>query len=244
MTELLYGHEKESGKYAIGDLSCRTSFLPATDHTKVLPSLAVSGFAEGELDIMVDRTDDHYREGWVLDVSKVERDTKRKVERCGGLGYIDMKIALYGIPASGKLRLWLPYEGNKARVSNEAKQWFENLILCEANEKRSDKACKLDRDLTVVIDGEEATDIQPVRGAAEYLKRQTCVSVTIPETAQVTPLGSVRSADGRPLSTESKEKFGRDDDEMGLVVDLTAKSTVTRQDGACCVSHVVWEQLS
>ncbi|KAL3945682.1 MAG: hypothetical protein SGBAC_000250 [Bacillariaceae sp.] len=244
VTEILYGHEKGNGEYTIGDLSCRTSFLPATDNSKVLPSLAVSGFAEGELDIMIDRTDDHYKEGWVLDVSKVERDTKRKVERCGGLGYVDMKIALYGIPDSGKLRLWLPYEGSATYDESNAKKWFENIILCEANEKRSEKACQLNRDLTVVIDGEEVSDIQQINGAAEYLKRQTCVSVAIPENAKVASLGSVRSADGRPLSVKDKEKFGRDDNDVGLIVDLTAKSTVTRQDGACCISHVVWEQYS
>jgi hypothetical protein len=29
----------------------------------------------------------------VLEVSKVKQDTKRKVDACGGLGYLDMKIA-------------------------------------------------------------------------------------------------------------------------------------------------------
>ena len=244
VTAVLYGHERSNGEYTIGELSCRTSFLPATDRNKVLPSLVVSGFAEGELDIMVDRTDHHYKEGWVLDVSNVERDTKRKVERCGGLGYIDMKIALYGIPDSGKLRLWLPYEGSGIHDERTAKKWFENIILCEANEKRSDKACKLNRDLIVAVGGEEVVDIQQINGAAEYLKRQTCVSLTIPNNAEVTDLGAVRSTDGRPLSADDKAKFGGDDTHVGLVVDITAKSTVTRQDGACCISHIVWEHYS
>eukprot|EP00980_Cylindrotheca_fusiformis_P007456 scaffold1537_cov108-Cylindrotheca_fusiformis.AAC.15 len=244
VTEILYGHGNQNGEFVMKDLSCRTSFLPATDQTKVLPSLAVSGFAEGDLDIMIDRTDGHYKEGWVLDVSKTERDTKRKVEQCGGLGYIDMKIAMYGIPESGKLRLWLPYEGKKVAPSEstEANFWYDDIVICEANEKRSDKACKLDRDLEIVVGGVLVTNILPVKGAAEYLKRQTCVNVPIPENAEVNSLGGVRYTDGRPLSAEEKLKFGRDDKEIGLVVDFTARPTVTREDGACCLSHIIWEQ--
>jgi hypothetical protein len=246
VTEILYGNGNQNGEFVMKDLSCRTSFLPATDQTKGLPSLAVSGFAEGGLDIMIDRTDAHYKEGWVLDVSNVERETKRKVEKCGGLGYIDMKIAMYGIPDSGKLRLWLPYEGKKTGSveSTEANVWYDDIVICEANEKRSDKACNLDRDLEIVVGGVPVTNILPVKGAAEYLKRQTCVNVAIPEDAMVTTLGGVISTDGRPLSAEDKEKFGRDDMDIGLVVDFTAKSTVTRQDGACCLSHIIWEQHS
>ena len=32
-----------------------------------------------------------------LGCEQTERDTKNKVDKCGGLGYIDMKVALYGI---------------------------------------------------------------------------------------------------------------------------------------------------
>lgn len=249
VTDLLFGHA-QGQEYIMKDLSCRTSFLPATDNSKTLPSVVVSGLAEGDLDIMIDRTDDHYKEGWVLDVSKVERDTKRKVENCGGLGYIDMKIALYGIPESGKLRLWLPFEGpshddhdHDDRNDIQAKHWFDDLIICEANEKRDDNACKLDRDLDIVVGGIPVEAIHPIKGAGEYLKRTTCVNVGVPKDATMTKLGNVRATDGRPLSIEDKSKFGSGkDDAIGLVVDITAKSSVTRAKGACCLSHIVWEQ--
>jgi hypothetical protein len=248
VTELLFGHLQESNNYLMKDLSCRTSFLPATDHSKTLPSIVVSGFAQGDLDIMIDRTDAHYKEGWVLDVSKVERDTKRKVENCGGLGYIDMKIALYGVPESGKLRLWLPFDGpshdhhSHDHSDNDANHWFDDLIICEANEKRNDDACKLDRDLDIVVGGVPVTSIHPIKGAGEYLKRTTCANVGVPEGAIVTTLGNVQNTEGRLLSDEEKLKFGVKDDALGLVVDITVKSTVTRSKGACCLSHVVWEQ--
>ena len=259
MNELLYGHARQDGDdttYHMKELSCRTSFLPATDHSKVLPSVVVSGFAEGDLDIMVDRTDAHYKEGWVLDVSKVERDTKRKVEGCGGLGYIDMKIAMYGVPDSGTLRLWLPVEGETLQSDHDnhehedvtlAKHWFDDLVLCEANEKRGEQACKLDQDLEIVVGGVPVSKaIHPVLGAAEYLKRKTCVNLGIPEGAQITNLGEVHTTDGRELTKEEKvrlssNKNGYSDDDVGLIVDITPKAKVTRADGACCVSHVVWE---
>lgn len=255
VTELLFGHPSDD-EYVMKQLSCRTSFLPATDHTKTLNSVVVSGLAEAELDIMTDRTDKHYEEGWVLDVSKVERDTKRKVEKCGGLGYVDMKIAMYGIPESGKLRLWLPFEGpshdhhnhgvgDEDPTDTDAKHWFDDFLLCEANDKRDDAACKLDRDLEIVVGGVEVSsqNVHPIAGAAEYLKRPTCVNVGVPEAAKVTALGELRTTKGKSLSRDEKTKLGAHGDEtLGLVVDITAKASITRHKGACCLSHIVWEQ--
>jgi len=165
------------------------------------------------------------------------------------LGYIDMKIALYGIPDSGKLRLWLPFEGpshdhheHGQSADRNAKHWFDDLIICEANEKRDAEACKLDQDMDIVVGGVPIPSIHPVKGAGEYLKRTTCVNVGVPKDAVVTTLGNVRTTEGRPLSAEDKKKFGGDDGSLGLVVDIAAKSKVTRSHGACCLSHIVWEQ--
>jgi hypothetical protein len=59
VTKLLYGHE-DYDKHFMKELSCQTSFLPATYHSKVSPSIVVLGLAEAKLDIMVDQTDVHY----------------------------------------------------------------------------------------------------------------------------------------------------------------------------------------
>ncbi|KAI2499555.1 hypothetical protein MHU86_14916 [Fragilaria crotonensis] len=181
VTRLLYGHAQDD-VYQLKDLSCRTSFLPAQDHEKVLPSIVVDGLAPNNPDIMEERSDALYATGWVLDVSKIERDTKKKVERCGGLGYIDMKIALYGIRESGTLRLWLPYEGKMNTGQDDAEAYFDSLILCEANEKRDDKACRLDRDLTLTVGGTSSVGSM-VNGVGVYLNRQTCLHVQIPRSA-------------------------------------------------------------
>jgi len=241
VSQVLYGHEIEddsssSNNWELHDLSCRTSFLPAQDHEKVLPSIIVNGLnAKSSENIMQDRPDSMYEEGWVLDVSKIERDTKKKVERCGGLGYLDMKIALYGIPQSGKLTLWLPYEGASSSPEEEenASIRYHNLILCEANEKRDDDACRLDRDMQLSVGGVKNPPVTLVNGAGVYLNRPTCVSVEVPPTATVTSLSSLPPNHG--ITTVKG-------DTTGLLVEIQAASNVTRKKGACCISHVVWEQ--
>lgn len=255
VTDLLFGHRagSDDNEYIIKKLSCRTSFLPATDHEKTLTSVVVDGMADGDLDIMIDRTDDRYKKGWVLDVSKIERDTKRKVENCGGLGYIDMKIALYGIPESETLRLWLPFEGqshdhrdhgSRSTTHKEitARHWFDDIIICEANEKRGTKACQLDQDIEIIVGGIPITTIHSVNGAAEYLKRKTCFNVGIPETSNLVAYRDVKTLEGKSLPKTTKLRFGSiRDDALGIIVDIVTKPHVTRTNGACCLSHIVWE---
>lgn len=247
--ELLLGHvsTEDPSSYIMKDLSCRTSFEPATDTSKTLASIVVSGLTGGDLDIMHDRSMQHYQDGWVFDVSKTERDTKRKVERCGGLGYIDLKTALYGIPESGTLRLWLPFEGpshadhSHGAGDDDAKHWFDDLLICEANEKRDASACKLNQDLEVIVGGVPVTGIHPLQEVAKYLKRETCVNVGIPVNAKVTKLANVVTTDGKPLNQPERRKLADDDDAIGVVVDVKARSKVTLPGGACCLSHIVWE---
>jgi hypothetical protein len=260
VNHLLFGHpsDTDSNQYVMKELSCRTNFLPATDHDKVLPSIVVSGLSRGITadNIMEQRSDEAYQSGWVMDLSSVERETKIKVEQCGGLGYVDLKTALYGIPESGTLRFWLPISEASSVLHDDhghtaddtdAQHWFSELILCEANEKRSDHACHLDKDIEYTVGGVKVTAPVMVQGAAEYLKRQTCVHVGIPPGAQITRLAQVQRADGSSLSSDDKERLvanpsAQKENPAGLVVDLKVRANVNRKDGACCISHVVWEQ--
>jgi len=244
VTQLLYGY-KDGNEYNMKETSCRTSFLPAVDDSKVLPSIVVSGLAGTDLDMMQERPNELYKRGWVLDVSKVERNTKKKVEQCGGLGYIDMKVALYGIPESGTLRLWLSSNDNV--FGEEARDFFDSLVICEANENREKGACQLNEDMQYIVGGERVApkDVSYIAGAGEYLKRKTCVSVGIPDNAKITRLGNVETIGGDLLSDKDKRRLGgsvETDDEMGLLVDITAGPRVSREKGACCVSHVIWEK--
>jgi hypothetical protein len=264
VTELLFGHAVNGTMSQLKDVACRTNFLPSADTDRVLPSIIVDGWDSDttEESIMTPRTEEQYQHGWVLDVSNVERDTKVKVEQCGGLGYIDMKIALYGIPQSGTLRLWLPFEAinhdhddhsHHQEGDDDARHWFDNIIICEANEKRGPKACRLDSDLQYTVGGimVPGSETPMIKGAGEYLKRQTCVHVGVPEGAKMTKLKDVTDVrTGQPLDDVHKQRLlaglpdpeHANDSQIGLVVDIVAKSPVTRANGACCISHVVWEQ--
>ena len=257
VTALLYGHkmaDTDDNKYVMNEISCRTNFLPAVDHDKVLPSIVVSGLTTTATadNILTPRSDEQYSKGWVLDVSQVERETKIKVESCGGLGYVDMKIALYGVRESGPLRLWLPSKGTETKDSVQATERFTELIICEANEKRPKDACKLDEDLTFTVGGVpiERGSVTKIVGAAEYLQRTTCVHVGIPSGAVVTPLSQLKTKDDQPVSVEEQRRLvgassGTSIDPqrtVGLVVDIhVTGEKVSRANGACCLSHVVWE---
>merc|ERR1712183_735909 len=106
-------------------------------------------------------------------------------------------------------------------------------ILCEANEKREDSACRLNRDLQLNVGGVDNPSITMVNGAGVYLKRPTCVSVEVPPAATLVSLSSL---------TPNHGINNVKGDTLGLLLEIQAASNVTRKMGACCISHVVWEQ--
>ncbi|GKY95703.1 hypothetical protein MPSEU_000531100 [Mayamaea pseudoterrestris] len=252
VTSMLFGHKLENASdsgsnYVMKPLSCRTNFLPATDADRTLSSIVVSGLAHdvSPENIMTERSDAAYHWGWVYDVSSLERETKVKVEKCGGLGYVDMKIALYGVPESGPLRMWLPSERTVQHdlSDNNAQNWFDTIVICEANEKRPDDACHLNADMNYTVGGVSLSSTAMVAGAGEYLKRKTCFHVGVPIGAEITLLKDVTSADGKTLTPDQRDHLGKglNDEHVGVIVDIVAKTPVTRKKGACCISHVVWE---
>jgi hypothetical protein len=180
------------------------------------------------------------------------------VEQCGGLGYVDMKIALYGIPSSGRLQLWLPIDSAKTMTTtpkiqndrDDARRYVSELIVCEANEKRPKSACQLDTDLEYTVGGIVVvqTSVSWIHGAGEYLKRPTCVHVGIPMGATVTPwsnMAAAAAAAPAPANTQRRAATAaahRDPTALGLAVEIrVSNAKVTREHGACCLSHVVWE---
>jgi len=224
VTSLLHGAplESDATKWHMHRISCRTSFLPnISGH---LDSIVLSGVTKDEEDMLQPRDDSLFNGGWVMDVGSVERETKVKVEKVGGLGYIDMKTALYGIPSSGTLKLWLPYElkGKTTMDNDAATNYFNAVVLCEVNEKRTDKECNMLTDLTFLV-GDAAVpkeSVSQIKGVASYLKKDICIHVGIPIEAKVS----------------SKDQG------FGLTVDVTVSgSGVTRESGACSISHVIWE---
>jgi len=252
VSSLLYGKEstehRSSGEsvWRMNKISCRTSFKPVVSGT--MSSIIVSGVVGENLDELASRENELYGKGWVLDVGKVERDTKRKVNKVNdgeGMGYIDMKLALYGTSDSGTLRLWLPYEGEHApNDANNlgADNWFNTIVLCEVNEKRGDKECSMESDVSFTIGGIESSGVTKVDIVASYLNKRICVNVPIPPTAVLTSRTNIKSPDGMEDSVRFPILDQGRSDGLGLLVDVQVRrKSLTRSDGACSISHVIWE---
>lgn len=234
VASILHGSSSETNKneWRMNHISCRTSFLPNISGN--LNSIIVSGIEKSNKDIMEPRDDSEFLEGWVMDVGKLERDTKLKVLKYGGLGYIDMKTALYGIPSSGMLQLFLPYEGRSGSGENsirtqpvadaDATKYFNTIVLCEVNEKRGDNECKMTSDLDFRIGNVAVSksNVSQVKDVASYLKKDICIRVEIPKDA----------------------KLSNNLERVGLSLDVTVTGTgITRENGACSISHVIWENI-
>ena len=216
----------DDSKWQMNKVSCRTSFLPTISGK--LESIVESGLAKDDEDMLQARDDSLYDGSWVMDVGKLERDTKIKVQKYGGLGYIDMKTALYGIPSSGTLRIKIPHErhadegGVSPSAGESADKYFHSVVLCEVNEKRGDDECKMTHDLDIKLGGESVpkSDISQVKGVASYLKKDICIRIGIPAEATIL-------LDGQ---------------EPGLLLEITVSGkNVSRENGACSISHVIWE---
>jgi len=226
---------KQSALHQVWDMnrvSCRTSFAPVLHGT--LEDIVSSGMLQ-QKDLLTSRDENLISSGWVLDVGELERKTKLKVEKCGGLGYIDMKKALYGISSSGKLSLWLPTtsrvpvpavapEVPKVHL-DDATSLFKSLVICEVNEKRKGVVCDMEQDLNLTIGGIQSNDVKKISFAgAIFLGMKICVRVVIPVGAK---LGT--------LTTNGVQ-------ELGLAIDVSVKNVKLPREGACSIAHVVWEE--
>mmetsp|Transcript_61880 Transcript_61880/g.73334 ORF Transcript_61880/g.73334 Transcript_61880/m.73334 type:complete len:628 (-) Transcript_61880:90-1973(-) len=226
LQSLLFG-VNDGDQWRMNAVSCRTSFQPnLSGHLK---DIVVSGMVEPKEGILEIRPDSYYEHGWTIDVGETERKTKIKVEKFGGLGYIDMKEALYGVPQSGPLELFLPYELSTDKLphklrheTNTAKRWFQSIVICEVSEKRGDNECDMEKNLDITVGGVPAQGVSKIgETGVEYLGKKICINVVIPEKAIV--------------SLQPR---------VGLSVVVKVRGNVTRKNGACTISHVIWEHAA
>mmetsp|Transcript_2442 Transcript_2442/g.3582 ORF Transcript_2442/g.3582 Transcript_2442/m.3582 type:complete len:382 (-) Transcript_2442:42-1187(-) len=219
------GSDVKNETWQMHQVSCRTSYDPILSGG--LKEIIRSGVHEHE-DILRKRDETLIESSWVIDVGKVERETKIKVENCGGLGYIDMKKSLYGIAASGSLKLEIPWQGAKEDQStidgDEARSWFKSIVICEVNEKRKvANVCKIDQDISFKIGGKEVTSVNELSfTGVSYLKQDICFSLDLPATASV----------------ERRAK-----DSMSLTIEAKVRNDKIPVAGACSISHVIWENM-
>jgi hypothetical protein len=235
LSSLLFGVPGDSEgdattAWRMNPIHCRTTFQHI-EHGNLIYNIA-SGVSKASItqDIMETRDAARWSEGWVWDIGDLERKTKIKLQRYGGLGYIDMKTALYGIPSSGTLKIFLPFHADQEDdiiAEEEDVHRFKSLVVCEVNEKRGDKECNLALDVVFVV-GQVSVKAETIEDAANYLNKPICVRVPVPASATVS----------EPPPASMEQTVGGE----GLLVEMTVtRPDITVKDGACSVSHVVWE---
>ena len=233
-SSLFLGKPIDENKWEINPFSCRTYFKPTVKGS--MADIIVSGISKYANDtetVMIERNDKDYTDGWLIDVGDLEKRTKRKVMKYGGLGYIDMKIALYGTYSSGTLALFLPYEYFNHEINiveEKAIDYIPKILFCEVNEKRGDKECNIEKDLDIYVGGIQA-DKQAIT-EVKYLNKQLCILVEVPINARLS------NRNHHPQTTSEHYIFG-------LEVNVSVNNTsVNHSNGACSIANIIWENAN
>jgi hypothetical protein len=228
------GSQSSGDQWKLNPVRCKTTFEPILNGT--LGSVVVSGTVGDDLDLTMPKGGMYYTKGWVLDLSHPEVLAKRKLDRFGGLGFMDVKKAYYGIYASGTLGLFLPYEAQRGNsttlpeVGDIARKWIPSIVTCEVNEKREGRVCNIAKDVSYVVGGVNASKIRMIDSAGTlYYGKKICVYIRVP--------GSARISAGRLNPSEGEQ--------VGLSLNISVSDMhIMKKEMACSVSHVVWEQTS
>ncbi|CAB9507013.1 expressed unknown protein [Seminavis robusta] len=251
--------DAESAKdqiWKMNPVHCRTSYDPIVDKAGSLTSIVVSGSAGENLDPMLPKGHFFYNQAWVLDLSEGEKEAKRKLDRFGGLGYLDSKKAYRGLFTSGTFRLLLPFyyddnsHGNdkpRPNVGDSARDWYQTIVLCEVNEKRGSGACDVAKDITFKTGGINATKVAKLNTPGTlYLGKKICTYIDVPEDAKISSreamlLEDPLLPDDRKLELTEAVKSGLV--EVGLSLELHVHNHfLVARETACSISQVVWEQ--
>jgi len=110
-------HLQHQQSWKMNPVYCKTTYEPIVNSSRSgmshsLTSIVVDGTIGEDMDIMLPKGHMFYNQAWVLDLSEGEKEAKRKLDRFGGLGFIDSKKAYRGLFTSGTLRFFLPFYYN------------------------------------------------------------------------------------------------------------------------------------
>mmetsp|Transcript_20574 Transcript_20574/g.30186 ORF Transcript_20574/g.30186 Transcript_20574/m.30186 type:complete len:838 (+) Transcript_20574:124-2637(+) len=240
--------------WIMNPIHCRTSFDPTQYGT--LNSIITSGTSADNIDLMLPKGAMFYNNGWVLDYGEGEKKAKRSLQKYDGLGYIDSKKAYYGTKPSGNLTMFLPYEQHHnhprdtvkrlnqfpapmPKDGDQATTWFKSIVICEVNEKRGDDECNIARDFTFVVGGTRSDRVHIIDTSASYLGKKICVAFPIPRGALLTTNTTPTNTDTDATTDQSTVP------QIGLSLDVAVHNpNVLVDNGACSVSHVIWEQVT
>lgn len=194
------------GHWYMNPIHCRTSFEPTVGGR--LEDSIISGTYAQKMDPLFPKGPMMYNHGWVLDLGPEATRIERMLQQYK-LGYVYSTVAYYGIPPSGGLKLFLPYEENESvptyileeaedtnnvgggKRRNKAKDGtpipeyvqFENIVVCGANEHWGDKQCNMETDVDFIVGGEMATEVHYIDATGVSDGKRICVTMSVPNNA-------------------------------------------------------------
>jgi len=205
-----------------------------------------------------------YNRGWVLDLSEQDKRTMN-LKNQYNFGYTDLKKAYFGVPASGPLRMFVPYnndnDDDEKKISDNiilANEKFQSIIVCEIKQIKTHTTCDMKRDVEFIVGDQKAEKVNYISAmGTTSMGQKLCVNVSIPKTARLTTklkmITEIADNNGKNNNKNKNKnnsfrhlKKGKDDvDNKEIGVSLTIRvveDVVTWKGGPCTISHVVWEQ--
>ena len=98
----------------------------------------------------------------------------------------------------------------------------------------------MDSDITYSVGGVQSHGVKKIKSVASYLRKEICVIIPIPDGAEITRRKDVAEAE-QGLHGNINGRGNEDDIGVFLDAEIINKS-ISRKDGACSISHVIWEQ--
>lgn len=203
----------------LNTVRCRTTFQPVVSGN--LRNVIASGSVADDIDVMLPKSNMFYGKGWVFDLSEAQKTVQRKLERFGGLGFVDRKPSYYGIVNSGPLVLQLPLQQQNSLLKSVA--------LCEVNELRDSDACNNVKDIQYQIGNTTLLAVSMDDTPTQYLGHSLCVYLQVP----------------KHVATDSIRCSSAATQSCTVNVTLAVRNQhINRRDKACSISHVIWEEGS
>jgi len=209
-TSMMYGiPETDETRWSMNPIHCRTSFEPTVGGT--LHDSIISGAVAEDIDLMFPKGPMIFNTGWTLDLGPTAKQKERYLIPYN-FGYLYSTQAFYGVPASGTIKLFLPYEQNESVLTYDSEveemveatngtrrntvkedyphpdsMQFLNIVVCGANENYGAKQCNMERDVEFIAGGEKIVDVHYIdaMGVSDRGKR-ICVTMSVPSNATLT----------------------------------------------------------
>ena len=225
-SNFFFGQPSGPQVWKMSTKECRTTFDPIENGN--LEEIVISGIVQSpphmtqEDWLMINDKHSAFNQGWLLEYGSTEKKARQKLKTVDPehmLGFIESKKAYYGVLESGNLTLAIPRQSIKEPTAL-ASNHISSIVFCEVNEKRGHDECSLSEDLTIIIGGIETSNPHHLITSTgpQYLGKHICIYVKVPLDSQIS--------------------------EEVLIVDISVNNPNLKVEGACSISHVIWELVS